>query len=662
MGLSNDEDEFRPEIKVRPKVLESSKQKPPPPPAAKTTRILKVGNISPSATKDELHELFSYLGRIDECKLYPSSGALNQVKIGYIKFDKEKAVLVAQHLTNTVFIDRALVCVLCSRVIIQKLFSQLHSVPFYSGMIPDEEMAMQVDASISGQRQLPPNVVSQEQDAGDGQKVIVTIDPNLVALGLPPYPPLPAIMEPSKIEEIRRTVYVGNLEKSCDGDELMNFFNTNIGEVMYLRMTTGSDSLPCAYAYVEFSNQTSVSLALQNNGIEYQGRTLRIQHSRVAIIKPQQKTADQALAEVEEAIKCSVGKEKENSALLFQMNRKAILSWSTRNCNSFSNLARAYLSTKQLIYKERGDPSKILQLQLDDLDLNSLGQNEVVVRWLASPVNPADINQLQGVYPVKPELPAVAGNEGLGVCMGSFIHLVIAGFLLMSNNLRKYEQDRLYRIDKTLPMIDAATLQVNPPTAYRMLRDFISLVSGDVVVQNGGNSSVGRYVIQICRNMGLKSVSVVRDRPTVTELKTELKDLGADDVFTEEEFAKESRNMKGVKLGLNCVGGRSSLLLARILSPGGCMVSYGGMSKQPVQVPTGSLIFSDISLRGFWMSRWYDKKENQQERDHMYKVLGGWIKDGKLVSPKVKENKIEEYTKAISSAMSSDEMKQIFVF
>lgn len=52
------------------------------------------------------------------------------------------------------------------------------------------------------------------------------------ALGLPPYPPLPPNSEPSKIEEIRRTVYVGNLEKDCNGDDLMNFFNTNIGEVI----------------------------------------------------------------------------------------------------------------------------------------------------------------------------------------------------------------------------------------------------------------------------------------------------------------------------------------------------------------------------------------------------------------------------------------------
>lgn len=44
--------------------------------------------------------------------------------------------------------------------------------------------------------------------------MITTIDPRLTALGLPQYPPLPANMDPTKIEEIRRTVYVGNLDST----------------------------------------------------------------------------------------------------------------------------------------------------------------------------------------------------------------------------------------------------------------------------------------------------------------------------------------------------------------------------------------------------------------------------------------------------------------
>ena len=40
---------------------------------------------------------------------------------------------------------------------------------------------------------------------------------------------------------------------------------------------------------------------------------------------------------------------------------------------------------------------------------------------LAAPVNPADINTIQGVYPIKPKLPSIPGNEGVAevVSVGS---------------------------------------------------------------------------------------------------------------------------------------------------------------------------------------------------------------------------------------------------
>lgn len=45
---------------------------------------------------------------------------------------------------------------------------------------------------------------------------------------------------------------------------------------MYARLTTGPESLPCAYAFVEFSAQPSVIMALQNNMVlDYEGRLLK---------------------------------------------------------------------------------------------------------------------------------------------------------------------------------------------------------------------------------------------------------------------------------------------------------------------------------------------------------------------------------------------------
>lgn len=54
-----------------------------------------------------------------------------------------------------------------------------------------------------------------------------------------------------------------------------------------------------------------------------------------------------------------------------------------------------YLTSKQLVFSEFGKPSKVLKLQ--ECKLPDLGPKDVLVRMLAAPVNPADINTIQGI-------------------------------------------------------------------------------------------------------------------------------------------------------------------------------------------------------------------------------------------------------------------------
>ncbi len=93
------------------------------------------------------------------------------------------------------------------------------------------------------------------------------------------------------------------------------------------------------------------------------------------------------------------------------------------------------------------------------------------------------------------------------------------------------------------------------------------------MIQNAANSGVGRAVIQLCKSMGVKTINVVRNRPDIGELKTELIDLGADFVLTQEELATaktrewlQSDPAVKISLGLNCVGGRAATEMARSLS------------------------------------------------------------------------------------------------
>jgi mitochondrial enoyl-[acyl-carrier protein] reductase / trans-2-enoyl-CoA reductase len=96
--------------------------------------------------------------------------------------------------------------------------------------------------------------------------------------------------------------------------------------------------------------------------------------------------------------------------------------------------------------------------------------------------------------------------------------------------------------------------------------------------------------------MGVRTVNIVRDRPTFADLAGELQGLGADLVATPDSVRERCKasGMPPPKLGLNCVGGEVATTMAKMLAPGGTLVTYGGMSLK--------LIFKDVRVRGFWIS------------------------------------------------------------
>jgi trans-2-enoyl-CoA reductase len=160
---------------------------------------------------------------------------------------------------------------------------------------------------------------------------------------------------------------------------------------------------------------------------------------------------------------------------------------------------------------------------------------------------------------------------------------------------------------------------------------------------------VGRAAIQFGRLWGLRSINVVRERATPEEteaLKRELTELGATAVVTESEFLdrsftarlKEEWTRGGrepVMLGLNCVGGKSASAMVKALSPKGCMVTYGGMSRQSFPFPTGPQIFKRLRFEGFWLSEW--GKENPLEKHNTVNEILGLMREGKFKEAPFKE-------------------------
>ena len=209
-----------------------------------------------------------------------------------------------------------------------------------------------------------------------------------------------------------------------------------------------------------------------------------------------------------------------------------------------THFARRFAS--RLTYSEYGPPTEVVKLETFETPETVSDDNQVLVRMLAAPVHPADINTIQGTYPLKPPLPAVGGGEGVGRVenVGQKVRELKPGdWVFPGGNMKgtwtthfSDTESNLVKVRNDIPLLSAATLRTNPGTAYRMLKDFADLKPGDLVVQNGSNSAVGQAVIEIAKSFNLVTVNIVRNRDNIDELKQSLKDLGADHVWTEEEL------------------------------------------------------------------------------------------------------------------------------
>ncbi|CAO1434714.1 unnamed protein product [Diamesa tonsa] len=317
-----------------------------------------------------------------------------------------------------------------------------------------------------------------------------------------------------------------------------------------------------------------------------------------------------------------------------------------------------------LRYSDFGDPVKVVKMCQEQL--KSPGTNQLLVKILLSPINPADINTIQGKYPVKPEFPAVPGNECVAevVSIGSGVSQFKNGDLVVpfSTGLGTwrthgiFDETELMKVPKGIPLPEAASITVNPCTAYRMIKDFEELKVNDTVIHNGANSACGQSIIQICKALNLNNVGIVRDRPDIAELTVYLKSLGATEILTEEQCRTtkifKSGEITKPKLALNCVGGKNALEMCRHLADHGTMVTYGGMSREPVLVPTSSLIFKDLKFRGFWMTRWKEQMSQKPLNKEMFDDLFKFIAEGKLKAPKHEIIQYETFEEALASSLS----------
>ena len=276
-----------------------------------------------------------------------------------------------------------------------------------------------------------------------------------------------------------------------------------------------------------------------------------------------------------------------------------------------------------------GDPLNVLEL-VDIPEPGVPGAGEVLIDVELAPLNLHDLLFMRGYFG-GPPAPTVVGNEGFGrvAAVGPGVSNVKVGDHVLAPNLGLTWRERMIAPAQglfTLPegdRLQLAQLGSNPPTAALILSEYADLKpGGDWVVQNAGNSGVGRSLIAIAKLRGIRTISLVR-RP---ELIGELKAAGADVVLMDESAAIEEAvriiGKGSVRLAVDSVGGDATAKLVQLLSDRGVLVTYAAASGQPLAVNALFLIGKHLTVKGFFLG----------DFDHVSKVLPAQIEAATLVA------------------------------
>ena len=321
------------------------------------------------------------------------------------------------------------------------------------------------------------------------------------------------------------------------------------------------------------------------------------------------------------------------------------------------------------VYERHGNPADVLHVE--SRPCPTPGAGEAIVKMHAAPINPADLNQIEGKYPIRSELPATPGFEGAGVVVEiapGASNVPAGALVILPHNIGTWRDavavkaDELVVVPKGIEPVHAAMLKINPMTAWRLLHDYVDLKKGDWLIQNAANSAAGRAVIQIAHELGYKSVNVVRRGELTDELRAEGGDVVLVDAENLREEVKAATTGAPIRLGLNAVGGDSALRLANCLAPGSTLVTFGAMGLQPLKIPNGLLIFKDLRFRGIWINKWYDNA-TKQERMEAFQPLFEMAKRGLLKTKIEKAYPLGEAKAAVAHAAQSKRSgKIIFQF
>ena len=229
------------------------------------------------------------------------------------------------------------------------------------------------------------------------------------------------------------------------------------------------------------------------------------------------------------------------------------------------------------------------------------GEDEVLVRVVATAVNRADLLQRQGFYPPPAGASAIPGLELSGRIVelggnvenwkvGDFICAIVTGGAYA--DFAVVPVGALMPIPEGIDVISAAALPEAACTAWSNLFMLGGLRKGERVLIHGGASGIGTMAIQLAKWIGAEVVTTANaSKHDVCAF------LGADKCidYRTQDFAEETGEINVI---LDVMGASYLAKNMKVLAPNGRLIVIGLQGGRKSEIDLGQLLEKRISIIG----------------------------------------------------------------
>ena len=272
---------------------------------------------------------------------------------------------------------------------------------------------------------------------------------------------------------------------------------------------------------------------------------------------------------------------------------------------------------KAIIQNEEGG-----RLSVSEIPVPKPGKGEVLIKMIASPINPSDLAFLRGGYGPEKIFPVVPGFEGSGVVVasgGGFLPKLRMGKTVACASTPKkngcWAEYMVTSAASCVPLPagvspeQGSMMFVNPMTAlafFDIHQSFSKEMGKKVgIINTAAASALGQMIIKLANRKNIQLISVVRREEQIETLKK----ASAEYVLNSEapgfeDSLKTLTTQLDVKLVFDAVGGKLSGKLFNAITPGSRMYIYGRLSPEECSFEPSGFISQEKQVHGFLLNHW----------------------------------------------------------